>query len=146
VALIYLLFGAPDVAMTQFSIETLTVILVVLTLLHLPGAGFERPRPYSALRDFLVSLATGGAISAVLLSVLSGPLPDRISDWYLHHSYPDAHGRNIVNVILVDFRGFDTWGEITVLTIAGLGVYALLRRRARGGRSASMVGARKEAP
>lgn len=144
VALIYLLFGAPDVAMTQFSIETLTVILVVLTLLHLPGAGFEKPRRYSAVRDFLVSVGMAGAISAVLLSVLSAPLPDRISDWYLHHSYPDAHGRNVVNVILVDFRGFDTWGEITVLTIAGLGVYALLRRRARGGRSASMVGSRRE--
>jgi len=131
VAIVYLLFGAPDVAMTQFSIETLTIILVVLTLLHLPDAALERPRPYSALRDFFISVGAGTAVSTLLLSILAGPLPDRISQWYLHHSVPDAHGRNVVNVILVDFRGFDTWGEITVLTIAGLGVYGLLRRRAR---------------
>lgn len=67
----------------------------------------------------------------MLLGVLSGTLPTHISDWYLAHSAPDAHGHNVVNVILVDFRGFDTWGEITVLTIAGLGVYALFRRKSR---------------
>jgi multicomponent Na+:H+ antiporter subunit A len=60
-----------------------------------------------------------------------------VSDWYLQNSVSEAHGRNIVNVILVDFRGFDTWGEITVLTIAGLGVYALLRPRAGTRRSDS---------
>ncbi|MEQ9495221.1 MAG: proton-conducting transporter membrane subunit [Deltaproteobacteria bacterium] len=131
VAIVYLLFGAPDVAMTQFAIETLTVILVVLTLLHLPNLAFERPRPYSAARDFVISAGVGTMVSALLLSNLAAPLPARISEWYLQHSVPDAHGRNVVNVILVDFRGFDTWGEITVLTIAGLGVFALLRRRAR---------------
>lgn len=147
VAIVYLLFGAPDVAMTQFAIETLTVILVVLTLLHLPDAAFERPRPASAVRDFVVSLGTGGAVAALLLATLAGPMPARISDWYLQHSFPDAHGRNVVNVILVDFRGFDTWGEITVLTIAGLGVYALLRRRARtGGPRDLQSGPREEAP
>lgn len=132
VALIYLLFGAPDVAMTQFAIETLTVILVVLTLLHLPSAAFERSRPRSLLRDLTLSVGLGGGLAFLLLGVLSSPLPSEVSDWYLAHAAPDAHGHNVVNVILVDFRGFDTWGEITVLTIAGLGVYALLRRRAGG--------------
>ncbi|NJK87947.1 MAG: DUF4040 domain-containing protein [Myxococcales bacterium] len=136
VALIYLLFGAPDVAMTQFSIETLTVILVVLTLLHLPEARLERPKLQVAIRDFVFSIGLGGAIATLMLAILGGPLPDEISDWYLHHSVPDAHGRNVVNVILVDFRGFDTWGEITVLTIAGLGVFALLRPKAKSGRAA----------
>lgn len=131
VALIYLLFGAPDVAMTQFAIETLTVILVVLTLLHLPSAAFQRSRRRDVARDVLVSVLVGGFLSAVLLGVLASPLPMEVSDAYLSQSVPKAHGHNVVNVILVDFRGFDTWGEITVLTIAGLGVYALLRRKAR---------------
>ncbi len=131
VALLYLLFGAPDVAMTQFAIETLTVILVVLTLLHLPSTAFARAKPRTMARDIAVALLAGAALSAVLLGVLSGTLPSEVSDWYLAHSAPDAHGHNVVNVILVDFRGFDTWGEITVLTIAGLGVYALLRRPAK---------------
>lgn len=133
VALIYLLFGAPDVAMTQFAIETLTVILVVLTLLHLPGAAYLKSGRRAVARDFAVALGVGGVLATILLGVLAGPLPQEISEWYLMHSVPDAHGHNVVNVILVDFRGFDTWGEITVLTIAGLGVYALLRRRARWG-------------
>jgi multicomponent Na+:H+ antiporter subunit A len=131
VALIYLLFGAPDVAMTQFAIETLTVILVVLTLLHLPSAAFQRSRRRSIALDVAVSFGLGGLVAALLLGVLGGDLPSYVSEWYLAHSAPDAHGHNVVNVILVDFRGFDTWGEITVLTIAGLGVYALLRRRSR---------------
>ena len=131
VALLYLLFGAPDVAMTQFAIETLTVILVVLTLLHLPRAGFQTMKRRAVIRDVGLSLGLGGLLSTLLLGVLARPLPSQVSEWYLRHSAPDAHGNNVVNVILVDFRGFDTWGEITVLTIAGLGVYALFRRQAR---------------
>lgn len=131
VALIYLLYGAPDVAMTQFAIETLNVILVVLTLLHLPEAAYEKSRPRARWLDAALATAVGAALAVVMLGVLSGTLPTYVSDWYLSHSVPDAHGHNVVNVILVDFRGYDTWGEITVLTISGLGVYALLRKRAR---------------
>ena len=138
VALIYLLFGAPDVAMTQFAIETLTVILVVLTLLHLPQMGTRAVDKDSGLSlgsvlDAGFAILSASAITVLLLGVISGELPLDVSGAYLQRSVPDAHGHNVVNVILVDFRGFDTWGEITVLTISGLGVYALLRKKARWG-------------
>lgn len=129
IAVLYLMFGAPDLAMTQFAVESLTVILLVLTLIHLPAKQTDVKRPRSVVRDIVLSTAVGGAATAVTFWVLSRPLNMRLSDYFVKHSLETAHGHNIVNVILVDFRGFDTWGEITVLTVAGLGVYALLSRR-----------------
>lgn len=127
VAIIYLLFGAPDVAMTQFSIETLTVFVVVLTLLHLPRGESHQVGVGTWVSDLTVAFGGGAMVAALLLAVLSNALPGGLGAWYLNNSVPRAHGHNVVNVILVDFRGFDTWGEITVLTIAGLGVSALFR-------------------
>lgn len=128
VALIYLLFGAPDLAMTQFLIESLTVILFVLAFYHLPHFAQLTPKR-SRLRDLLVALFVGGLMTALVLSMVGVQLHPSIADYFVENSLPVAHGRNIVNVILVDFRGIDTLGEITVLGIASIGVYALLKLR-----------------
>lgn len=128
VALVFILFGAPDLALTQFLIETLTVILLVLVLYHLPRLKAITGKPARA-RDLIVSLAFGALMTTLVLVTASVGFDPLVSDFYAAHSLPDAHGRNIVNVILVDFRGFDTLGEITVLAVAAIGVFALLKLR-----------------
>jgi multicomponent Na+:H+ antiporter subunit A len=129
VALIFLMFGAPDLAFTQLMVETLSVVILalVMTRLHLSTAD---PRPYEDwLRDGALALVTGVAATLLLLRVLQGSLDRRLSDFFAESSVALAHGRNIVNVILVDFRGLDTLGEITVVMTAGIAVLALLRRQ-----------------
>lgn len=126
VALVFVLFSAPDLAMTQFSIETLTVIVFVLVFYHLPRFAILSSRSTRA-RDTFVALTAGGLITAIMLKASGVELHPKISTYYIENSVPLAHGHNIVNVILVEFRGLDTLGEITVLAIAALGVYALLK-------------------
>ncbi len=126
VSLIYLLFGAPDLAMTQFLIESLTVILFVLAFYHLPQFTQLSSRR-TRLRDIFIALLAGGVMTTLVLSAVGIQLHDSISPYFAQNALPLAHGRNIVNVILVDFRGIDTLGEITVLSIAAVGVYALLK-------------------
>ena len=126
VALIYLLFGAPDLAMTQFAIETLTLILLVIVIIHLPGIQGKEPLGVR-LRDATVALGCGALLTLIMSVIVDLPLDRRVSDFLAENSYTEAQGHNIVNVILVDFRGVDTMGEITVLTIAAIGVYVLMR-------------------
>lgn len=133
VALIYILFGAPDLAMTQFCIETLSIILFVLVLHRLPHFT-QLSSPLTRSRDVVVSLAIGSIMTMLVWMAISQPLVSHLSDWFLEQSLPAGHGRNVVNVILVDFRALDTLGEITVLAVAALGVYGLLRPRAGEGR------------
>jgi multicomponent Na+:H+ antiporter subunit A len=133
VALVYILFGAPDLAMTQFCIETLSIILFVLVLHRLPHFTLLST-PASRVRDILVALSIGGIMTLLVLLAISQPLTPHISSWFLEQSLPAGHGRNVVNVILVDFRALDTLGEITVLAVAALGVYGLLRPRTGEGR------------
>jgi multicomponent Na+:H+ antiporter subunit A len=128
VALIFILFGAPDLAMTQFMIETLTVILFVLVFYHLPRFT-ELSSRASRVRDAAIALTTGGLMTLLVLLASAIPADSAVSSFYAEASRPLAHGRNIVNVILVDFRGLDTLGEITVLSVAAIGVYALLKLR-----------------
>lgn len=126
VSLIYILYGAPDLAMTQFLIESLTVILFVLAFYHLPQfthLSFKSSR----VRDVLIALFVGGLMTALVLSATGVLYYPSISDFLVKNALPLGHGRNIVNVILVDFRAFDTMGEITVLGIAAIGVYVLLK-------------------
>lgn len=132
VALLYLLFGAPDLAMTQFAVETLTLILLVIVIVHLPGIQGEEPLGIR-LRDGLVALGLGGLLSLIMSVIVQTPLDLRVSEYLAKASYTEAEGHNIVNVILVDFRALDTMGEITVLAIAAIGVYVLMRmpRRAK---------------
>jgi multicomponent Na+:H+ antiporter subunit A len=125
VAIVFLTFGAPDLAMTQVLIETLTVIVFVLVLYHLPR--ISELGSAGRLRDAAVSLAFGGLMTLLVLATFSETVRATISSYFLERSLPDAHGRNVVNVILVDFRALDTLGEIAVLALAGLGVLVLLR-------------------
>ncbi|KAA3662203.1 MAG: putative monovalent cation/H+ antiporter subunit A [Chloroflexi bacterium] len=125
-AMLFILFSAPDLAMTQFAIETLTVILFVLVLFRLPK--FETISIKAThYRDALVSIAVGTMMASVVLAAKAFNAPTPLSDFFAENSYTLAQGRNIVNVILVDFRGADTIVEITVLTVAAIGVYGLLR-------------------
>jgi multicomponent Na+:H+ antiporter subunit A len=128
VAVVYVIYGAPDLAMTQFVIETLTVILLVLVLYHLPRFQSRSTVP-ARVRDAALAIMAGGVISVLLLFAINVRTHGAVSDYYVENALPGGHGRNIVNVILVDFRALDTLGEITVLGIAGVGVYALLKLR-----------------
>lgn len=130
ITLLFVLYSAPDLALTQLLVETLTVILFALALMFLPGLKHE-PISIGIYRDVVVSVSAGVMLTLLILGVLSFDLDLFISDFYAENSYLLAHGRNIVNVILVDFRAFDTMGEITVLGVAGLGIYALLKLNRR---------------
>jgi multicomponent Na+:H+ antiporter subunit A len=125
VTLIYILYGAPDLAMTQFAIETLTVILFVVTIYRLPKLK-KLSSTRSRRMDAVLAALVGSTMTLITLVVISVPLQSRLSPYFAENSYVKAHGHNVVNVILVDFRGFDTMGEITVLSVAAIGVFALL--------------------
>lgn len=127
-AIVFVLFGAPDLAMTQFSIETLGVILFVLVLYRLPGMVRLSPRR-TMLRDGIVTGLAGAVVALVILVVTDVPLLSPLKTWFAGASEPLGHGHNVVNVILVDFRAFDTMGEITVLGIAAIAIFALLKLR-----------------
>lgn len=131
-ALTFVLFGAPDLAMTQFLVETLTVILLVLVIYHLPQYTIQSSAR-QRFRDAVVAIAAGGLFTILVLGVTSVQLAPHISRYYLENSYTLAHGQNVVNVILVDFRSLDTLGEITVVAIAAVGVFALLKLRPEKG-------------
>lgn len=126
-ALIFLVFGAPDVAMTQLIVETLVTVIVAIVLLKLPSFRNEIwPRRRIQLRDAAVAGLVGTCITLLLLSVTAEPPQPTLREYFEQTAVPGAHGRNIVNVILVDFRALDTMGEISVLAIAGAAVFALL--------------------
>ncbi|MBK1698024.1 Na(+)/H(+) antiporter subunit A [Rhodovibrio salinarum] len=127
VALLFLIFSAPDLAFTQFMVETLTVVILVLVLMRVPLEVSALRTRAGRLRDGLIAIAVGTAVSLVLLTTTQGPLDLRLSEFFIENSVPVAHGHNIVNVILVDFRALDTLGEIFVVTVAGLSCFGLLR-------------------
>ncbi len=131
VALLFLLQNAPDLSITQFLVETLTAILIALVLLQIRNIG-EVPR--GRWLDKAVALLFGGILTLLMLGMLTEPIELHLSNFFSEKSLPEGLGRNIVNVILVDFRGLDTFGEITVVGLAGLGVYALLKRLRREGK------------
>jgi multicomponent Na+:H+ antiporter subunit A len=131
VAMTYLSFGAPDLAMTQFSVETLTVLIYVLVFRHFRNLGPLSPRLVRA-RDGLIAIAIGVFIGGLLVSIATTETTPGLREYFAQFGPTLGHGRNIVNVILVDFRAFDTLGEITVLATAGIGVRGLLRFAADG--------------
>jgi multicomponent Na+:H+ antiporter subunit A len=130
IALTFVMFGAPDLAMTMFIVETLTVILFVFTFYHLPKFT-EYSSKVVLVRDIAVATTVGVFIAAMVLLSAGTEKSTEVSQYYLENSYKLAHGRNVVNVILVDFRGVDTMGEITVLGIAAVGAYALFKLKVR---------------
>ncbi|WP_298527195.1 putative monovalent cation/H+ antiporter subunit A [uncultured Christiangramia sp.] len=128
ICLIFVFYSAPDLAMTQFSIDTLTVILFVLVLYKLPK--YLKLSDYKTrVRDGVLSSVFGLIITVLALEVLSEPVSKQVGEFYAANSYVEAHGKNVVNVILVDFRGADTLIEVSVLSIAAVGVFGLMKLR-----------------
>lgn len=128
IALIFILFSAPDLGITQLLIETLTVILLVLVLFRLPrfsnlSSSIER------IRDGVVAAMMGGLVCLLILTASNINQFIPVSGYMIENSVPLAHGRNVVNVILVDYRALDTLGEMFVLALAAIGVIAMLKLR-----------------
>jgi len=118
-------FSAPDLALTQISVEVVTIVLILMALHLLPKTTPAESSMTRRGRDLILAGVAGLGVTGITWAILTRPLQS-IADYYLATSVPRAGGHNVVNVILVDFRGFDTYGEITVLGIAGLGIFALV--------------------
>lgn len=124
-ALTFAYFSAPDLALTQLSVEVVTTALLLMALALLPLTSPAESSVRRKLRDAVLSLGAGVGVAALAWAVLTRP-QESIAWYYLAQSVPKGGGSNVVNVILVDFRGFDTFGEIIVLGIAALGLAALM--------------------
>ena len=127
-ALFFVTFGAPDVASTQFAVETLVVVIFVLVVFHLPRYRSLTTKT-QRLADWVLAGAFGLLMGTATLLAAVWQAPTPVSEVHAALSYPEAYGKNIVNVILVDFRAFDTFGEIFVVGVAAVGVYTLIRLR-----------------
>ena len=132
VALVFLFYGAPDVAITQLLVEVLFLVIIAVILLKLPRfVGTAHSGRGGRTRDIVVAVGSGVVMTLLMLAVLDSPISYHLSQFFEASSVPAAHGRNIVNVILVDFRALDTFGEIIVVAVAALGAFALIKLRAR---------------
>ncbi|MDX9740507.1 MAG: monovalent cation/H+ antiporter subunit A [Gammaproteobacteria bacterium] len=133
-AMTFLWLSAPDLALTQLMVETVTVVLILLGLRWLPPRSMEAGVPLSIgarlwrTRDALIAIAAGMTIAMAAYAMLIHPQGEGIGSYFLLNALSGGGGSNVVNVLLVDFRSFDTFGEITVLAIVAVTVYALLRR------------------
>jgi multicomponent Na+:H+ antiporter subunit A len=137
IATVFVFFAAPDLAITQFLVETLIVIIVALVLIRLPRRSLrEHATAPVRLAAGSIAILGGVLVTLLTLAVTAQPLDGTLTAYFEAQSYPAAHGRNIVNVILVDFRAIDTLGEITVLAVAAAGAFALLRHARRRSRTA----------
>lgn len=139
VALIFMMFGAPDLSFTQFMVETLSVVILALVMTRLNLSPSDHRPLTAALGTGIVAVAVGLGLSLTLLAITQQPFDRQLSDFFTEFSRSIAHGRNIVNVILVDFRGIDTLGEIAVVVLAGLCVLALIRVRTKPDKPAEAV-------
>ena len=124
--LAFILLSAPDLALTQLLIETVTIILFLSVFRFLPRMNRYSRTPSATVIDVLLSLGVSATMFTTLVAVQT-PVAPRIKDYFLDFSKELGGGYNVVNVILVDFRGYDTMGEITVLAVVAVSVYALLR-------------------
>ena len=126
--------SAPDLALTQLLVEIVTTVLILLGLRWLPKRQpIDRGRPtigavFRRYRDLVLAVGVGGSLSLLAYAMMTRPLPESVSRYFVERAYTEGGGTNIINVILVDFRGFDTLGEITVLCVVALTVFAMLRR------------------
>jgi multicomponent Na+:H+ antiporter subunit A len=126
-SLLFLSWGAPDLAVTQFMVETLTIVLFLLVLARLPDRFDEPPAWVPRAVRIGLSVGIGVMVTSFALAASDARTEPSVGDDYLARTEPEGGGRNAVNVILIDFRGFDTQGEITVLAVAAVGVVNLVR-------------------
>lgn len=133
VSMCFVIFRAPDLALTQMVVETVTTVLFLLCFYHLPKLKKGMERLSFKWTNLIVSIAVGLTVTVLALAANGHKLFEPITSFF-ENSYKLAGAKNIVNAILVDFRGFDTMLEISVLTIAGLGVYVLIRQRSKRGK------------
>lgn len=124
-AMLFARFSAPDLALTQLVVEVVTILLMLLVLNFIPEKSPIESSSLRRLRDFCIALVSGGLVAVLTYAVLTRPFSS-IADYYLDNSVSGGGGTNVVNVILVDFRGFDTLGEISVLAITAMAIVALL--------------------
>ncbi|CAN7626910.1 putative monovalent cation/H+ antiporter subunit A [Rhizobium sp. LjRoot30] len=127
VAVLFLLFGAPDLAFTQFMIETLSVVILALVMTRLRLQASDRRPTGQRLADGAIALGCGLGLTLLLLKATEGAFDTALGDFFGAYSKVIAHGANVVNVIIVDFRGTDTLGEIAVVLAAGMAILALIR-------------------
>ncbi|NTA36384.1 putative monovalent cation/H+ antiporter subunit A [Agrobacterium salinitolerans] len=129
VAVIFLLFGAPDLSFTQFMVETLSVVILTLVMTRLRLSPSDHRGLGQKLMDGTIAIACGTGFALFLMRATQASFDNRLTDFYNTYSKAIAHGANVVNVIIVDFRGTDTLGEIAVVMITGLAILALIRIR-----------------
>ena len=127
VSIAFTRFSAPDLALTQLSVEVVTVILLMLALFFLPHKTPKQSEAPRVVRDISIASMVGVLVGSLSYALMTRPL-NSISEFFLANAKTGGGGTNVVNVILVDFRGFDTMGEIAVLGIASLGIFKLLTR------------------
>jgi multicomponent Na+:H+ antiporter subunit A len=125
--LFFVFHSAPDLALTQLLVDILTIVLLILVFYRIPPSEYIRSPKKTGVRNLILSTFVGFLGFFFVLFTVSHSFFPVIGDYFLYNSVPLGHGANVVNVILVDFRGFDTFGEITVLGIAAVGGYAVLR-------------------
>jgi len=127
IAMIFIFYSAPDVAITQLLVETLVVVLFAAAALKLPS--LDKDSPGKRPLDALLAVGFGIVTTIILMKVTAGPIDRELTTFFETSSWPDAFGQNIVNVILVDFRALDTFGEIAVVLIAAISIFALLKAK-----------------
>jgi len=133
IAVLFLVQGAPDLALTQLLVETLGLVIFVLVLRHLPARFETVPWRVAQVPRVVLAVAVGVFVTVAALTTATSE-PDRaVSEAMIARADPEAGGKNVVNVILVDFRALDTLGEITVIMVAALGLHSLVRRSSRSG-------------
>ncbi|MGA9444112.1 MAG: monovalent cation/H+ antiporter subunit A [Methyloceanibacter sp.] len=140
-ALFFLQFSAPDLSLTQISVDIVTTILLLLALNLLPQTSPKEITTGGRFSRGLLAAAVGLGVAALAYAIMTRDF-QTISDYYLAEAKPGGGGTNVVNVILVDFRGFDTYGEIIVLGIAAITIFALLDNALRGAAARTLASMR----
>lgn len=127
VSLAFAHFSAPDLAMTQLVVEVVSIVLMILALFFMPQKTARASTGHRVFRDIIIASFIGGIVATLNFAILTSPA-ESISDFFIANAKTGGGGTNVVNVILVDFRGFDTLGEIAVLAIAAAGIHKLLNK------------------
>ncbi len=126
-ALVFLFLGAPDLAFTQFAVEVAFVVVIAAILLRVRRLDLDPAGPQRAWTRAVVAIAFGAVAAGLLLAAAAGPIDGTLAQYFNSRAVPEANGRNVVNVILVDFRAVDTLGEIAVVAVSFIAAAPLLR-------------------